>query len=87
MKITIRIFKKSTLIEFGAWLTRFNWNILLQIDDVNQKVAYFFTIMWAMIDKYFPLVTVDITNNDKEWITPDIKFFICERQKAHLSKK
>ena len=40
-----------------------------------------------MIDKYFPLVTVDITNNDKEWITPEIKLLIRERQKAHLSKK
>ena len=87
MKITIRKFKKSTLIEFGACLTRFNWNILLQIDEVNQKVAYFFTIMWTMIDKFFPLVKVDITNNDKEWITPEIKLLICERQKAHLSKK
>ena len=57
------------------------------IQDVDQKVTYFFTIMWAMIDKFFPLVELVITNNDKEWMTPEIKHLMNERQKAHLNKK
>ena len=82
----IRIFKESALIQFGAWLTRFNWSLLCRIDDVNLKVAYFFTIMWAMIDIFFPLTKVVVTNNEKEWITPEIKLLISDRQNAHLSK-
>jgi len=39
-----------------------------------------------MIDKYFPLVKVVTTNNDKPWITPKIKALISERQKPHKSK-
>ncbi len=39
--------------------------------------------MWIMIDKYFPLIKVVTTKNDKPWITPKIKKLIAERQKAH----
>ena len=39
---TTRIFHKSAIREFGAWLTKFNWNTLQMISDPNQKTAYFF---------------------------------------------
>ena len=83
-KIFIRKFHKSAMIAFGAWLISFDWQILLNITDVNLKVAYFFTIMWTSIDKYFPLIKVTAVKNDKEWITPKIKSLIADRQKAHM---
>ena len=73
------------MIEFGFWLTRFNWIVLLRISDVNLKITYFFSLIWLMIDKFFPLIKVSIADDDKEWITPEIKQLISERQKAHLS--
>ena len=85
-KITIRSFKESAINEFGSWLVKFKWCELLKINDVNQKVAYFGNIMGIMIDKFFHPINVWITNDDKEWITPEIKYLIAERQKAHLSK-
>ena len=42
--------------------------------------------MWIMIDKFFPLIKVVITKDDKKWITSEIKHLIAERQKAHLSQ-
>ena len=64
--ITIRRFKKYALIEFGSWLTKFEWHDLLKITDVNLKISYFFTIMWIMIDKFFPLIKVVVTKDDKK---------------------
>ena len=84
-KTTTRIFHKSAIREFGAWLTKFNWNILFMISDVNQKIAYFFEIMWFMIDKFFPPIQVVVADNDKKWITKKIKCLIARRQKAHHS--
>ena len=86
-KITIRKFKESAIIEFGAWLVNFSWSDLLKISDVNQKIAYFVNIMWIMIDKFFPPCKIVISDDDKEWITPEIKRLIKERQKAHKSKR
>ena len=85
-KIMMRKFKKSALISFGNWLTRFDWSELFSLSDVNDKVLYFSTITWLMIEKYFPLKPVLISNTDKEWVTPDIKKLIAERQKAHKLK-
>ena len=85
-KVLIRKFKKSAMMEFGSWLTKFDWSVLLSISDVNEKVAYFNNIIWIMIDKFFPLVKVVMTNNDKEWITPKIKGLVAERQRAHLKR-
>ena len=40
-----------------------------------------------MIEKYFPLTPVTVTNTDKEWVNPNIKKLIAQRQKAHKTKK
>ena len=82
----IRKFKKSAMIQFGAWITTFDWSTLLNLHDVNEKVDYFNTIMWAMINKFFPLVKVVVTDNEKKWITPKIKDLISQRQKAHVTR-
>ena len=45
------------------------------------------SIMWNMINKLFPPTKVVISNCDKDWMTPQIKLLIADRQKAHLCKK
>ena len=85
-KIMIREFKKSAMIEFGSWIVNFDWTPLFEINDVNQKIAYFSTITWLMIDKFFPLKKIEISSTDKEWMTPNIKSLIKQRQKAHVAR-
>ena len=82
----IRQFKKSAMIEFGSWIVNFDWSLLFEIENVNDKVDYFATITWLMIDKLFPLKKITISSTDKEWITPKIKTLIKQRQKAHFAK-
>merc|ERR1712240_587601 len=50
-KIMIRKFKRSAIIQFGNWITRFDWYELINLKDVNYKVAYFVTITWIMVEK------------------------------------
>ena len=38
-----------------------------------------------MIDIFFPSMKIVITENDKKWITSEIKHLIAERQKAYMS--
>ena len=40
-----------------------------------------------MIDLFFPLKKIEFSSSDKEWITPNIKNLIKQRQKAHFAKK
>ena len=85
-KIMVRKFYKSAMIEFGSWISRFDWSLLFEIKNVNDKVAYFSAVTWLMVDKYFPLKKVLISSTDKEWMTPKIKLLIQKRQKAHKLK-
>ena len=86
-KIKIRKFKESSKRGFGSWITKFDWSLLFQIKCVNEKVLYFSTITWLMIEKYFPVQTITISSSDKEWMTVKIKDLISQRQKAHKAEK
>ena len=84
-KVMVRIFKKSGMIEFGAWVATFNWILLYRLQDVNDKVSYFSKITWLKIDEIFPLQKIIISSTDKEWMTPLIKKLISQRQAAHAA--
>ena len=43
------------MIAFGSWIVNFDWTILFEIDNVNDKVTYFVTVTWLMIEEFFPL--------------------------------
>ena len=85
-KIMFRKFKDSAIREFGSWITTFDWSLLFQINDVNEKVLYFTTITWVMIEMCFPVQTITISTSDQEWMTLKIKELIKQRQKAHKAK-
>ena len=85
-KISMRRFKKSAMIEFGSWIASYNWYLLYILHDIDDKVSYFSKITWLKIDELFPLQKINISDTDKEWMTPDIKNLISERQLAHNSK-
>ena len=86
IKIKMRKYPKSAMIGFGNWITTFDWSQLVSLTDVNDKTDYFSTMSWSMVEKYFPLSTVKLTNVDKEWMTPYVKSLISQRQKAHFNK-
>ena len=82
-----RNFPDSAIIDFGRWLTQFSWNVQFNIPDANDKVMYFSAITWKMIEKFFPMTKINISNTDKEWMTTHIKKLIKQRQIAHFEKK
>ena len=69
--------------QFGNWITHFNWCEQFQMCDVNEKEAYCYDTVWRNIEKYFPLVKVNVSNTDKEWITSELKDLFSKRQRAH----
>ena len=59
-KISVRKFKQSAKIGFGAWITQFDWSVLFKLNCVNKKVMYFSSITWEMVEKFFPVKTITI---------------------------
>ena len=83
-KIKTRQYKKSAMQQFGNWITHFDWSEQFQMCDVNEKEAYCYDTVWQNIEKYFPLVKVNASNTDKEWITSELKDLFSKRQRAHM---
>ena len=86
-KIQIRKFPESALCGFGNWITTFDWSEQFKLMDVDDKVSYFATISWNMVEIFFPLVTVKLTDNDKEWMTPYAKLLIQTNTKSSYQKR
>lgn len=82
-KIPMRHYPKSSIIQFGSWITHSGWEDVFNIADVNNKTDYFISLTWQKIDYYFPTKLVKLTNTDKEWMTTNLKKLISQRQKAH----
>ena len=61
--------------------------MLFKIDCFNEKVAYFSTVTWLMIEKYFPVQKITISSSDKEWMTVKIKDLISQKTKSSQSQK
>ena len=43
-------------------------------------------ITWLMVEKFFPLQKIIISDSDKAWMTSKVKDLISQRQKAHFAK-
>ena len=83
-KHKVRLFKKSILLEFGFWITNFDWIEQYLLDDPNSKAQYLNDTVWAKINELFPYIKVNLTDTDEEWMTLEIKNLIFQRQIAHL---
>ena len=84
-KVLMRRYPKSAILNFGHWITRTNWEAQYELDDVNKKVEYMCSTIWQKIDENFPLKPFKIANTDMEWMTPEVKQLIKQRQKAHFT--
>ena len=49
-----RKFPKSSILEFGFWITRHRWYEVLYEEDPDQKVSSYNTSIWHHINKHFP---------------------------------
>ena len=56
-----------------------NWMMLIK------KVEYMCSTIWQKINENFPLKPFKIANTDMEWMTPEVKQLIKQRQKAHFT--
>ena len=72
-KVVTRPLPQAQIDSFCAEFTQYKWSDVLQANDSNEKVEKFHEYLRRMLDKYFPEKTVNVTNLDKEWLSPSLK--------------
>ena len=81
-KVKVRPVKESNLTLFRSHLSNYDWNNVLSIQSLDEKVDQFTYILTNAIDSFFPLKTVKFCN-DKPFITGQIKYLISKHDRAY----
>ena len=83
-KIKTRPMPSSRIEAFCSELTRKIWDQIESSDDVNVKTDYFHDYLRQLYVKHFPEKTVNISNLDKNWMTPQLKVFLRQAQRERI---
>ena len=60
-------------IDFGRWLTQFEWSVVLNLSNVQEKFDLFSSMITDAVNRYLPLKRVKSCVNEKAWIPPNLK--------------
>ena len=74
--------KDSNWRAFGRWMTTKDWTAVLQKTTCEDKFQLFLSELKEGIDFYLPEKTVIIHQNDRPWMTKELKSMIKKRQTA-----
>lgn len=77
-----RIYSQLALKNCKRDLERVCWNDILKEKTCEGKLQLFYSTLYKIIDKYFPLKKVRIKNHKKTWLTRGIK--VSCRKKRYL---
>lgn len=79
---TIRNFKNFNLDHFYADITLVPFEIIYDLDDVNDKLQFFTDSILSVINFHAPLKTIKITKKYSPWITDNIRLLMSLRDRA-----
>ena len=81
----VRLTKRNSLNELGAYLNGQNWEMVYDVNEIDDRVSAFTGTIQLILDKVLPKRTVRFHPSDKSWMTSRIKQGIKARQKAFTS--
>ena len=84
-KVIVRPLKKSSLQAFDDYLKQIDWSPVFFEDHVDNKVKVFLELTCSVIDTFCPTKTVKVHEEDKPFLTGEIKKLIDKRNKAFES--
>ena len=74
--------RPSSRQALGRFLSNINWSVLENVEDINEKYAFFNNIIIMGMDTIMPAKTINLHINDVPWMTGHLKHLIKCRQKA-----
>lgn len=69
----IRNINEQNLANLSNELHQINWKSLESANNVHVAFETFLQIFTETVEKHCPIITKKISNNNKPWVTPDIK--------------
>ena len=73
----------QTNMLFLAYLFDINWDNVTNVTDTETAFDIFYVAALSMLDTFYPLRTVTVTNRDPYFVTHKIKSLLTKAQSAH----
>lgn len=80
--ITYRNFNNFNAYAFYADLQFLDWNNIIYEQNIDNKILIFNQYLFSIFDKHAPFKTAKITKPWAPWLTPNIRVFIKQRDRA-----
>ena len=80
--VTVRDMRPSSRQALGRFLSNIDWSALENVEDINEKYAFFNNIIIMGMDTIMPAKTINLHINDVSWMTGHLKHLIKCRQVA-----
>ena len=74
--------RPSSRQALGRFLSNIDWSVLENVEDINEKYAFFYNIIIMGMDTIMPAKTINFHINDVPWMTGHLKHLIKCRQTA-----
>ena len=78
--VTVRDMRPSSRQALGRFLSNINWSVLENVENINEKYAFFNNIMMDM-DTIMPAKTINLHINYVLWMTGHLKHLISVGRK------
>ena len=85
--ITYRPFPDSGIREMGRWVQSQQWMEIYALKNAHEKAEKFESMLWDKIETYFPEKTIGINEDDKPWISPELKKLDRRRKREYTKNK
>ena len=79
-------FPDSGLRYFGQWITQSSWSEISQLQDPSEKCSLLTDSVMSILNRFLPVKEVEVYNNDKEWMNPQLKTLFSKRENAFQCK-
>ncbi|XP_078663226.1 uncharacterized protein LOC144906632 [Branchiostoma floridae x Branchiostoma belcheri] len=80
VKCLHRVVTNTRKVDFALALARTEWTAVTDAPSVERKVSTFYSIISALIERYFPVRVKTVPKNNKPWMTDRVKRAIVQRQ-------
>ena len=71
--INYRPLPESGMLIYKQWLLSEDWSELYQIETAHEKADYLHSKLMLALDKFLPLKTLKLRQDDQPWVTKEIK--------------
>ena len=79
--VTVRDMRPSSRQALGRFLSNINWSVLENVEDINEKYAFFNNIIMMDMDTIMPAKTINLHINYVLWMTGHLKHLISVGRK------